>query len=244
MRLISFLLILGFIPFANAQLIDGFSIQMGPKMDFYSANIQGVEVKNHLDVSAGLFAFKKLNSQWEMHVGLVKHDASAKFQITVNDINTNKSELFYKGYVYPTYSSYQLALVPRYKYMLNAKTAVYGAFGLCFPLSKKLSREGIETTKENLVDDNNNVISSLSLTTYNNRFEPGFFLLRADAGLLIAIKEYLAFDLSVNGRSGTLNMNAFSIEYKDDQSVNTAKGEITTRGLGLGLNIGIRIELE
>lgn len=237
------ILILLLLPLSSmSQTIDGLKFQMGPKIDKFYAETGQVEMLPHLDVSAGLFLYKELVENWRLNIGIIKHDYSAKFQIKVNDANTGREETFFKNYVFPTYTSYQLGIMPSYRHMITNDLAVYGSAGVLLYLSKKLSRTGIDERTEELIDPDMNQLSALTLTTYNNSFNSGNFILRADAGLLIGLKEYLALDISLNGRFSTLEHGGFKLEYTDDQGVNRGEDRIYTKAGGVGMNIGLQLQ--
>ena len=228
---------------SQAQLIDGIKFQMGPKMDFYSSEQHAVVMQAHMDFSAGLFAFKKLDQNWEIQIGIIKNDYSARFKVVIDDVNTGREETYFKKFVYPTYSSYQLALMPNYQFMYTNKIAFYGSVGLLLYLKKELSREGTEERTEDLVDEDLNKISELTLTTYNNSLLSGNYLLRADIGMLIGIKDYLAIDIGLNARMSTLDHNGFRLNYQDQFGSNYAEDYISNKAIGLGLNIGMKFNL-
>lgn len=215
---------------------------MGPKLDKFHTTNDAVEILPHIDVSAGIFLYKELTDDWRLYLGMVKQDYSAKFQINVSDQNTGKNETFFKNYVFPTFTSYQLAVMPSYRYMINADLAAYASAGLILYLSKDLSRTGVEEKTEEIVDADLNEISSLTLTTYNNQFSSGNFLIRTDIGLLYGIKDYLALDFSLNARFSTLEHGSFDLSYTDNSGVNTGEDRLYNNGLGVGLNIGLQLK--
>ena len=244
MKLFFIILSLFISSLTHAQLIDGIKFQMGPKMDFYTAEQQAVVIQPHMDFSAGLFAFKTLDQNWEIQIGIIKNDYSARFKVVIDDVNTGNEETYFKKFVYPTYSSYQLALMPNYQFMYTNKIAFYASAGLLLYLKKELSREGIEQRTEDLVDEDLNKISELTLTTYSNTLLSGNYLLRADLGVLIGIKDYLAIDIGFNARMSTLDHNGFRLNYQDQFGSNYAEDYISNRAIGLGLNIGMKFNLD
>lgn len=237
------IILLLLLPLSCVAQIDGLKFQMGPKIDKFHSTSEAVEMLPHVDVSAGIFVYKEINEDWRIHLGVVKQDYSAKFQIPVNDVNTGNDEVFFKNYVFPTFTSYQLAIMPSYRYMINADLAVYGSAGLMLYLSKNLSRTGVEEKTEALVDEDLNELSSMTLTTFNNQFASGNYLIRGDIGLLYGIKEYLALDVSINGRFSSLEHGSFDLKYTDDSGINTGEDRIYNKGLGMGLNVGLQLKI-
>ena len=239
-----FLTILLFIcAYTQAQIIENLSLQLGPKIEFYSSESGRVDLIPHMDAGFGITAGKSIQENWELRLGFYKRDFTAKYEVRQFEDASGKEEVYFENYAYPGFSSYQLAVMPSYLTYLSQSTALYFSAGLMMYLSKKLNREGTDTRTDVIVDADQIPLSSLEMTTYGNQFEGGNFFIRTEVGFLKSINEYLAFDLSMNMNFSSLEHQSFKLEFTDDLKGKT-QDRIYTKGLGLGLNIGVKINLD
>ncbi|MBR9860349.1 hypothetical protein GYB22_06295 [bacterium] len=240
---------------ASAQQLDYLRFTMGPKVENYNvADHPNLVPLMHLDVSAGLYIGKYFTESFSAELGVVKNDYSAKYQFELNDPSLNREQVYFKNYLYPTMSTYQLAVSGAYRsYLANLiglnndpskkmRTTVYFQGGINFFLNRKLSKEGSEVQEEAIIDENGNQISSFRMITCCNTKEAGNFLLRADIGINYALNNYLLLDISAQVKGATLPVSSFKVEYLDENQ-NQQIAEFSSKAFGIGLNLGIKIEL-
>ncbi|MFY0643697.1 MAG: hypothetical protein JXR19_04455 [Bacteroidia bacterium] len=227
----------------QAQLIESLSLQLGPKIEFYNSESGRVDLIPHVDAGFGLTASRSIQEHWELKVGFYKRDFTAKYEINQFEQASGQEEVYFENYAYPGFSSYQLAVMPSYLTYLSQNSALYYSAGLVMYINKKLNRKGTETRTDVILDADQMPVSSLEMTTYANQFEGGNFFIRSEIGYLHNINDYLAFDVSLNFNFSSLEHQSFKLEFTDDLK-GTTQDRIYTRGLGLGLNVGVKIDLD
>ena len=224
--------------------MDHLVVQLGPKMEFFHTNSQDLSLIQHVDASFSLFAIKSLNENWEAKVGLVKRDFTSKFEVEVLDPVTEQRETYFERTAFPAYTSYMLQFGAQYKQYLDQNTLWYAGAGIMLYAQKKLSRTGLETQTDILYDQDQLPISSLEMRSFGNSFQEGNYILKLEAGLVHAVNSYLAIDGTVYASGSSLTHQSLELEFLDSQGNMLIKDELRTQGLGLGLNIGVRIKLQ
>ncbi len=227
----------------KAQLIDHLSIQLGPKMEFFHNNSQAVRLQTQLDASFSLFAIKELEKNWELKLGLIKRDYTAKFSVEVFEPATEQLELYFDNTAFPAYTSYQIFLGAQYSSFIDQNTQWYACGGISVYAHKKLNRTGLDSQTDYIYDKDQNPISSLEMRSFGNSFQEGNYMFRLESGILRAVNSYLALDASFYANASSLTHQAISLEFVDSQGSLLVKDQLRSQGIGIGLNFGVRISL-
>ncbi|MBT8327054.1 MAG: outer membrane beta-barrel protein, partial [Bacteroidia bacterium] len=215
MRLVLILLI-GLSTQGFAQTFHYFRVNMGPKLEYFQVqNAANLEMLAHIDVGAGVYIGKRFNEKFSAEVGIVKNDYTARFEINTKNPEGKELSLFGQS-LYPTYSSYQIAVLGQYRVPINEKWIVYSNVGFHAFLTKNLSREGILTENEIIYANNGDEVDNMELIYFSNDFEGGNLIFRADLGVYRNITDNLAIDMSISGRAASQSISEFTVEYKSN----------------------------
>jgi hypothetical protein len=209
---------------------------MGPKFEFSTIeNPQAIELVNHLDAGAGVYLAKRFNKQFAVEAGVLKNDYSVRLQARTED-----DLIAFENFFIPTYTSYQLALLGNFQKQFSLKWSAYASAGFHLFLTKRLSREGLIESTDDLRDDDNFIIRSYSLRTYSYGFESGNLIFRGDIGVTRQLSQSLALDLAISGRAANLPVHSFNVNYNLDFGEIGENVVVTNSGRALNLLIGVR----
>lgn len=220
----------------NAQNLHYLRFSMGPKFEFSSIeNAQDIELVNHLDAGAGIYLAKRFNEQVAAEIGLLKNDYSVRLQARTDD-----DLIAFENHFIPTYTSYQLGLMGNFQKQMNDKWIAYSVAGFQLFLTKRLSREGLVETSENLVDEDNFILRRYAMSSYSYGFESGNLIFRGDLGLVRKLSPVLALDIAVSGRAANLPIHSFKVNYDLDNMQVGENVVITNTGRAINVLLGIR----
>ena len=229
---------------SEGQIVESIGFQLGPKREFYRSTTGNVEVLPLIDAGFCISAFKGIGENWELKLSLAKRDYSAKYKVVIFDQNTQRQEHYFDPSIYPGFTSYQLSLQPCYTKYLSQESKYYISAGLALYAHKELSRTGVEESTEVLLDENDQILSSLEMRTFANKFDGGNYFFRFESGWVRALSPYLSFDVSIYGTLSSLDHQSFKLEFLDNKGGVLVSDKLVNRGIGYGLNIGVRINLE
>ena len=226
-----------------AQTIHYFRVNMGPKLEMFQvSNPANLEMLPHVDVGAGVYLGRRISENFSAEVGVVKNDYTARFQIQTKNPEGEEVNLFSNS-LYPTYSSYQVALLGQYRLPLNENWSIYGSAGFHAFLTKNLDREGILTENETIYASNGDEVDNMELIYFSNEFEGGNLIFRADAGVYRRISENISIDLSFSGRAASQTVSEFTVEYSSNLGASAKNILISNKATSWGLNLGIKFKI-
>lgn len=223
----------------EAQLLNYFKVQMGPKYDIYNGD--GGTAIPHVNVAAGATLGKLFTENIYAEVGVYKNDYTANIQLTDRDLNevpytTNEKIL------YPTFTSTQLGGLVGYRFPIDAYDddwIIYVEVGVHNVFNKKLSREGSQTLSVPASTNDGFTEQPMDVIIFSNGNESGSLIFKGNMGVYRKLNENLAADISISGRFSNLPLNEFQVEYALNGS-NKQNAIFTTDGTQLGLYIGLK----
>lgn len=227
----------------SAQNVHYFRVNMGPKFEQHQiVNTQQVRMLPHIDVGAGIYLGKRFSEEWSAEVGLLKNDYSARFEIDTRNIQDEEVVAF-ENFVYPTFTSYQLALLGTYRFPTDRRWSYYATAGVQLFIKRSLSREGTLILTDE-INPEEEPVEEFDMVVYSNGFESGNLIFRADLGAFYAVNEDLSLDISLTARASNLLVNEFSMEYSNfNGSIFEKDIHIRNSGKALQLSLGIKYRI-
>ncbi len=227
----------------DAQTINYFEFEMGPKVDRYNAvgnkNVKGLLP---IGIGAGVSLGKMLSEKSYFEVGLFKNDYSSNFEIISRDLEGQ--ELTSKiNRLYPTFSSTQLALMLGHRLRLSEKWTIYGEAGAHLFVNRRLDREGSLGINSKTQNDESGYEENIYVTIFSNGFESGSFLLRLNMGCYRDISETMAINFSISARGSSVVINEYEIQYTTDSEPQNQNAKLQTNGDQLGFYLGLKYRI-